>query len=271
MVNHAIYNANTALYMDYTFNPPSSYSLQLDNNNTSWTLTSVSNLFFLGSPRDTSTPYQAGAFNYLTASGSSVVMNPYNSNNSLLTMAQDINGYWLMNLYNSSTTVYLSCNSSGVLSFSSTLNDQARWTRASDGTNYKFNNKYYSTLYLQAMANGNLVQASAYNGSFANQYDWQMTSPTVVSIGINGVSGQYIAYNSSGPFLGDDNGTGLPINAIYYWIQRPITGSSTNFYYESVSNGGTYITADGIDGVPVFNGGFEYDDQTTSVQNWQLQ
>jgi len=271
MVNKAMYNANTTLYMDYSFNPPSSYSLQLTNNNTSWTLTTVSNLYFLGSPRDTSTPYQASSFNYLTASGTSAVMNPYNSNNSLVTMTQDINGYWLINLYNSSTTVYLSSNSGGVLSFSSTLNDSARWTRASDGTNYKFNNKNYSTLYLQAMANGNLIQASAYNGSFANQYDWTMTSATVVSIGINGVSGQYIAYDPSGPFLSDDNGTGIPINAIYYWIERPITGSTTNFYYESVSSGGNFITADGVDGIPVFNGSFEYVDQTTSTQNWQLQ
>jgi len=265
-----IYNSNTALYLDvvgFPFPYPA-----LDNNNLAeWTLNSINFVYFFQSPLELSTPYEA--FVNLSYNGGSPYMDTYPSANSVMYAVQDTSNYWLISPFNSTlgTTLYLRTNSDGVLSFSSTLNDSARWTRASDGTNYKFNNKNYSTLYLQAMANGNIVQASAYNGSFANQYDWTMTSATVVYIGINGVSGQYIAYDPSGPFLSDDNGTGIPINAIYYWIERPITGSSTNFYYESVSSGGNFITADGVDGIPVFNGSFEYVEQTNSTQNWQLQ
>jgi len=265
---NSIYNALSGLYLDYDFSPPSSYSPILSGSNTSWDVTTISNVYFLGSPRDTTTPYQSSSFEYLCYSGGNIRMNPYPGANALLTMTQDVNSYWLINFFNTTSTLYLKSDSSGNLSFTSTLDDSARWTRASDGTNYKFQNKSHSSLYLQSMSNGHLVQAASYTSN--NQFDWTMTAQNVVTINIDGIAGQYLAYDGGGPFLGDDNGTGVPISRIYYWVQRLVPGSSSHYYFESVSQPGAYLQADGADGIPVFNSSFEYDDQTDSSENWLL-
>jgi len=265
---NSIYNALSGLYLDYDFSPPSSYSPVLSGTNTSWDVTTVSNVYFLGSPRDTTTPYQSSSFEYLCDYSGAISMNPYPGSNALLTMTQDINSYWLIKHFNTTSTLYLRTDSSGNLSFTSTLDDSARWTRASDGTNYKFQNKNHSSLYLQSMSNGHVAQASSYVSN--NQFDWTMTAQNVVTINIDGIAGQYLAYDSGGPFLGDDNGTGVPISRIYYWVQRLAPGSASNFYFESVSQPGIYLQADGTDSIPVFNSSFEYDDQTDSSENWFL-
>jgi len=265
-----LYNANQTVYLDYAPNTPSGYYPTVDATNPTWDINTVSNLYFLGSPRDTSTPYQTSSQEYLTYTNStnSISMDPYNGVNSIMTMTQDINSYWLITPYNNSTTKYLRSDSSGNLSFSTTLDDSARWTRASDGSNYKFSNKNYSTLYLQAMSNGHLTQASSYSSN--NQFDWIMTAQNVVTINIDGLSGYYL-YNSSGsPALGDDNGTGTPIGLSYYWVQRSAPGGASNFFFESVSALGTYLQSDSGDGIPIMTTGFQYSDQPDATENWYL-
>jgi len=262
----SIQNPASTDYLDYMEEEETCYPC-LSSTNTQWDLNLVSNTFLLASPLDPSTPYQA--FAYLTCDTSSVVsMNTYPGVNSIMVMTQDGSGYWQIKSYVNSTlgnTLYLRTDSNGVLSFTSTIDDSAKWTRASDGTNYKFQNRNYTTLYLQSMSNGHVAQASSYVSN--NQFDWTMNGVDVTTISINAVSGQYLFSVEADPpatALGALDTTGY-----YYWVRRPIPGlSAGNYYFESVGLPGQFLLADTYDMVPALNSVLQYSDQTANTQYW---
>jgi len=262
-----LYNSNTALYMDVV-GFPSPYPALDTNNSAEWTLNSVNFVYFFQSPLELSTPYNA--FINLSYNGGSPYMDTYPSANSVMYAVQDAYNYWLISPFNSTlgTTLYLSCDSSGVLCFSSTLNDSARWTRASDGTNYKFNNKNYSTLYLQAMANGHIVQASPYNASLPNQYDWSMTAASLCTMSFyNSPSTYYMNFDLPSSYPIYTSVSTSVVDCSYYWIQRP-TGVTNQYTFENMGSPGSLLLADSADGIPIGNTTFTYSDQASVLQVW---
>jgi len=265
--NVTIYNSNTALYLDVV-GFPSPFPALDTNNSAYWTLPSINYVYFFQSPMETSTPYKS--YLNLSYNGGAPYMDTYSSANSVMYAVQDMSSYWLISPFASTlgTTLYLATDSYGNLSFTSTLSDAARWTRTSDGTNFTFNNKSYSSLYLQAMANGHIVQASAYNGSFANQYDWAMVEAPLCNISyFDGTNTWYMNFDLPSSFPINCTVYTSIYDASFYWIQRANGGSYT---YENLASPGSFLQADSVDGVPIGNTTFIYSDQASPVQLWTV-
>jgi len=263
-----IQNPDSGLLLDSVVQVPPPPTPVLNATGVEWSIVGQSNIYYFQSPLETSTPYSV--FTSLSYNGGTPYMDTYASANSVMYAVQDGSGNWTICPFGSTlgTPLYLSCDSSGNLSFTSTLNDSARWIRASDGVNYKIHNKNYSTLYLQAMSNGHIVQASAYNGSFANQYDWAMPSAPLCNIAYyDGTNTWYLQFTLPSSYPISCYLTSSPSDISYYWVKR---SNGSNFTFENMGNPGSLLTADATDGIPIGNTTFTYSDQASVSQVWSL-